>query len=373
MTLRARKLPGRLEFMILRDDPDDNAQPATAEQASYLVEQFVVGSALWYLGRSGDLSLMRHLGASGRGNPPVPLWPAARRLLALPAAIRPDALARALNLPEGQDQAESPAVRLRWWMEALQQVISRLAEQGIHGPAALQNWLTQPAAATDFSALGFDRADLLAVPEQPGVYCFRDRSGQLLYVGKSKNLRRRILSYFQPGSAGRTRKRFLLTKIHSFEYHSLRSDLEALVSESRLIQKLEPALNVQQSVRSPQAGYFAVNPAIALFPCPDRENVLELWCLCPGRRARQLVFDGTAKGLHRTRQVLARIYGKPVRRRKTRQDGESLLVASWLHRNRQAANWIDVQKLGDIEEILRQLQLYAASGRDLSRQRIIFR
>ena len=73
------------------------------------------------------------------------------------------------------------------------------------------------------------------------------------------------------------------------------------------------------------------------------------------------------------RQTLSRIYGRPVRRRKVRPDGESLLVASWLHRNRRAANWIDVQKLGDIDEILRQLLLYAAAGQDLRSQRILFR
>ena len=166
----------------------------------------------------------------------------------------------------------------------------------------------------DFSGCAFDQSDLWAIPESPGIYCFRDRNGVLLYVGKSKNLRRRVLSYFQSGASNRIRKRFLLTKIHSFEYHNLGSDLEALVSESRLIQEMEPVFNVQQSVRTPQTGYFTHSPAIAVFPNPDRESVLDLWCVCPGRRAKQLTFQASVEGIRRIRKELIRVFRKPAPR-----------------------------------------------------------
>jgi hypothetical protein len=374
LVLKSGRLHGRLVFHVLSGKDDSGDEILDAERAGLLVDRAAKGASLWYLGRAADLRRFRRLFRPNIPDEPTPLWPVARRMLKLPAAIRPEALARALDLPEYDESPNMPAIRLRWWADALQRVITTLSEEGIQGKEAIANWLAQDSIpAIDFGRFGFSRSDLWAVPESPGVYCFRDRSETLLYVGKTKNLRRRILSYFQPGSASRARKRFLIAKIHTFEYHSLGSDLEALVRENRLIQNLEPVFNVQQSVRSPQTGYFAHSPAVAVFPSPDHENVLNLWCLRPGRQARQITFNTSTEGIRRARKALIRIFMKPGCRGKAQWNGESLLVAAWLHRNRNSANWIDVDKAADIDELIRQLCMYASAAGELEDQRIIFR
>ncbi len=82
-------------------------------------------------------------------------------------------------------------------------------------------------------------------PEKPGVYLMKDMNKQVIYVGKAKNLKDRLSSYYsQP--LGYTRKMDgLLQSVYEIETRVLGSELEALLVESRLIKELQPVYNVQ--------------------------------------------------------------------------------------------------------------------------------
>jgi DNA polymerase III subunit epsilon len=82
-------------------------------------------------------------------------------------------------------------------------------------------------------------------PTRPGIYMMKDEHGQVIYVGKAKNLKARLSSYYsQP--LGYTRKMDgLLPSIKEIEVRVLGSELEALLVESQLIKALQPAYNVQ--------------------------------------------------------------------------------------------------------------------------------
>jgi excinuclease ABC subunit C len=84
------------------------------------------------------------------------------------------------------------------------------------------------------------------IPNQPGVYLFRDRLGTVIYVGKAKSLRRRLANYFQPGRL-RVADPKLRSLIHSIAFYELfvvRSDAESLLLESRLIKQYGPRYNI---------------------------------------------------------------------------------------------------------------------------------
>ncbi len=84
------------------------------------------------------------------------------------------------------------------------------------------------------------------VPPSPGVYVYRDRFGTVIYVGKAKNLRRRMSSYFQPGrlKLPDVKLRQLVHSIHTWEFFQVRSEDEALILESRLIKSYAPYYNI---------------------------------------------------------------------------------------------------------------------------------
>jgi len=93
-------------------------------------------------------------------------------------------------------------------------------------------------AATDL------QSKLDHLPEHPGVYLFRDASGELLYVGKAASLADRVRSYFQRGADHSPKTTLLVGQIADLETIVTRSELEALILESNLIKRHRPRFNV---------------------------------------------------------------------------------------------------------------------------------
>ncbi|MEA1959000.1 MAG: excinuclease ABC subunit UvrC [Chloroflexota bacterium] len=84
-----------------------------------------------------------------------------------------------------------------------------------------------------------------ALPQKPGVYLFRDASGNVLYVGKAANLRNRVRSYFSTVEDLPPKQKRLQSHIGDFEFIVTDSDQEALILECNLIKKHRPRYNVR--------------------------------------------------------------------------------------------------------------------------------
>lgn len=83
---------------------------------------------------------------------------------------------------------------------------------------------------------------LTLVPHKPGCYLMKDQHGIIIYVGKSKNLKNRLSSYFKQKHTGKTA--MLVRDIRDFEYIITSSELEALLLEINLIKKHDPKYNI---------------------------------------------------------------------------------------------------------------------------------
>src|SRR5215470_5989256 len=90
------------------------------------------------------------------------------------------------------------------------------------------------------------RKKVNALPHKPGIYLMRDRFGTVIYVGKARDLRKRVSQYFQPSrKMGWDLKfRALTEAICDFDFHIVRSEPEALLLESKLIKEFHPRYNV---------------------------------------------------------------------------------------------------------------------------------
>ena len=82
------------------------------------------------------------------------------------------------------------------------------------------------------------------LPTGPGVYLHKDESGKIIYVGKAKNLRNRVRSYFRSGRGHDPKTRELVRRIRDLEFIVTDTEVEALVLESNLIKQHRPRYNI---------------------------------------------------------------------------------------------------------------------------------
>jgi excinuclease ABC subunit C len=87
---------------------------------------------------------------------------------------------------------------------------------------------------------------LAELPHKPGVYLMKDRFGTVIYVGKARDLRKRVSSYFQPSRrmGWDLKLQALVEAVHDFDTHIVRSEPEALLLEGRLIKEFQPRYNI---------------------------------------------------------------------------------------------------------------------------------
>jgi len=176
----------------------------------------------------------------------------AQRVLTSQRRWNLDAVARALGLrpPKDRHRAEADA---RLTAAVLAALLDRAPERDLHtlddllrvGGArggSYQGEETQTGRGRGRSVM--DPAWLDAIPHLPGCYLMRDAQDTIIYVGKAKDLRNRVGSYYSQ-ALGETKKPGLLEAIARIETIVVGSELEALILEAQLIRRHTPRYNVQ--------------------------------------------------------------------------------------------------------------------------------
>lgn len=86
------------------------------------------------------------------------------------------------------------------------------------------------------------RKTAMLMPDRPGIYIFRDSAGTVLYVGKAKSLKKRVISYFSKNTAGKTL--VMVRKAATLEHMVVDNESDALLLENNLIKKHQPRYNI---------------------------------------------------------------------------------------------------------------------------------
>jgi len=104
--------------------------------------------------------------------------------------------------------------------------------------------------------------DYQSLPSDPGIYIYRNKNGEIIYIGKAVNLKKRVSQYFQRDDALGPKTATLVSQIAHIDYQIVGSEIEALILESSLIKKHQPKYN---SLLTDDKGY--------LYICITRESI----------------------------------------------------------------------------------------------------
>ena len=88
-----------------------------------------------------------------------------------------------------------------------------------------------------------DKLNPKEIPDSPGVYIFKDKYDEPIYIGKAKNLRNRVVTYFNPNSAWKVKR--LVSEAENISFVLSKNEANALLAEFSLIQEFKPKYNIQ--------------------------------------------------------------------------------------------------------------------------------
>lgn len=231
-------------------------------------------------------------------------------------------------------ESEQPLERARLAAECLLLLLDHSALRDARGPADLELRLRPPVFAPPLEGRGFDAARLRELPGKPGIYRFYDRDGDLLYVGKARNLRARVGSYFAARRSPDPRTESWLSRVHRFEIELSGSELEAILREADLIVRTVPLHNVQRTVH--ERGRAPSGHVVLLLPAPRGRSV-RAYLIEDGRLAARILLGPRGAGRARLRSLLEATYftvgtGSRSARRPRLSGNPQALISSWLRR-----------------------------------------
>ncbi|MDZ7392472.1 MAG: nucleotide excision repair endonuclease [candidate division KSB1 bacterium] len=267
----------------------------------------------------------------------------------------PEALAKGLRVSVHLD--ERGVVPVDLLAELLLVLLERCRNKGLSTLEEILQLAEPPAPPATWARLRFGPDFLRQVPQLPGAYLMVSQMGEVLYVGKARNLRQRLRSYFQPTHAEETKVALLHRHLYDIRIEPVGSELEALLLEHRLIRQYDPPVNRQVAVHprtvrsSTRSNCIVVMPSVA-------PGAVELFLASRSGLFRQMRVVPPVPEQH-VQALLAEIYFAAQAPQPKELELElSEIMFSWLEQHRDSVSWIEVDGTAGLHDCLRLVRLH---------------
>jgi GIY-YIG catalytic domain len=233
--------------------------------------------------------------------------------------------------------------RARLVARSFLRLVPMLEAKGITTVDGLLEFQGMPAPPLDLSGYAFTADDLKAIPAAPGIYRFLDRQGAAIYIGKARNLRVRVASYFVPGARGTAKGRAILGQVFRIETQTVGSELEANLLEAALLAEHRPPLNRQFEVHERPAPYGPrLNLVVVLRDAEGPACTLHL--LRGGRYLKRMPGITSASDAPALHEAVDAGYFRGAGERQDEMEIDWPIVSSYLRRYHDEVSVLDVDE-----------------------------
>lgn len=239
--------------------------------------------------------------------------------------------------------------------ECVFELKSRINNRGITIEEAINRYEEEHVLDINWSNKGFSMEGLRSLPVMPGVYGFKNCEGEYIYIGKAKNLRRRLVGYFRPTDESPSKLVTLRENACELTVHKCGSELESLIFEHRLIRKYSPSLNSKVEIIERKGSYIPIQDCIVILPHVEESKWMSVWF----RRDQKIYMRPVSSRSEEDRDIFSELdtfFFSNVLPVSEYDFPEQEIVFRWVKRHYEELNVIQVSRMGSAGEVLEALR-----------------
>ncbi len=259
--------------------------------------------------------------------------------------------------------SEIPSSKVKTLGIIFEFILNKVRDRGLSTVEELIEFSLQGKKNVDFSRYEFDKDYLRSIPEMPGVYIFSNSEGDVVYVGKTNNLKIRVNSYFRNTGESVEKISGILDHLSSIKYSILGSDLEALIQEYKLIDMYRPRFNKKISIPERE---LDIPDKILILPS-SMEGALKLYFLSNSTPLLDLDLDCSSGG-----KEVADILNKITGSSGNVFDPLKVISLFYLKKYEESMNIIDVDRYGSHEKIINAIFSHCKNLDELMRDKTLY-
>jgi hypothetical protein len=252
--------------------------------------------------------------------------------------------------------------RLNLISEILITFLQELKHQNIQPLPALKDFIEQTTTWVDFSNYHFNHDYIKNLPQQPGVYLMKDSQGRIFYVGKAKNLRLRVESYFVNRFEMDEKGRSILARIVDLTYETVGSELEALLLENRYINEFQPDLNTQVKIHQLDLSKYQRKQIILFLPTVTEDEIVLFFVDGVGKMGR-LVINRLKPNWQAVKRQLKQFFFDSSKEARSFSAEQIEIFWRWFAVNQEKINFIDIATCGNLDACLELAKKYCGDER----------
>lgn len=232
-------------------------------------------------------------------------------------------------------------------------LIEMLESKGVNNIDDFTSIEVKKALLANWKHLNKNVSDILNADKSPGVYGFTGKDGKYIYIGKAKNIQKRLLSYFRISEESPEKLNQLRENAYHLTIHQCGSELESLLNEQRLIVKYQPLLNRKVSINERAGEFNYLDDSIIILPHSEKSKILTIW-LRKEQKIRVVSLSKNDLNNKLVDELNNFFYCERLKPEST--DFQELeIVNRWVRQNREGLDIIAVNRFKDSLELFKQI------------------